>query len=391
MLKKNSLFTAFGIYLGISPIYWMPFIPPIIFTTIKFSLFIYLCIFSIILNVKTDKGLKISLPGKQFILIPLIAMFLTVLISALLGSNADHVSAMANCIQIIFFLIATEVVIKYHKVFYVLKVSLSIISFFVILSVLLMLVTPLSISPINDNLYLINTGFGGLRTSWAPAIGLFTPFLLMISGSVTVFLIYLFSQLLTGGRSGFFLSTLFFIPLLYIEKNRRLNVRFIVISIFIISAFFIYNPDYFLEFRVFDTSSDSLDDLSSGRIELLKDAMFSISETPFLGNATEPYFIGHSVHNVFLKGWVYYGFLYFLFSISVVIYIIFKNFKRILYSKKQVEKKFYIILFLVLIYGFFIGMVEPSIIFGNFTNFSIWWFVFGLVASNNFKITNEVI
>jgi len=43
----------------------------------------------------------------------------------------------------------------------------------------------------------------------------------------------------------------------------------------------------------------------------------------------------------------------------------------------------------VLSSGVLIGMVEPSIIFGNFNTFSIWWFCFALSASDKFSLTNE--
>ena len=219
MSKYKFFLISFGLYLGLSPIYWFPYIDPSYFTIVKYCLFIFICFFSILFSSRSGSGLVIRIPSRYVIFFSILVMFLMAFIPFLLGSNTNNINTLINLFQILLFLVASKTVIQLGKVFYVIKISLYVISFFVCLSVFLMLWRPLILNPINNELFLIDTAFGGLRTSWSPAIGLFIPLLLLFFSSIVVVFIYLFSQLLTGGRSGFFLSILTLLPLLYIERN----------------------------------------------------------------------------------------------------------------------------------------------------------------------------
>lgn len=390
MLSKNYFCIYFAMYLGLSPIYWLPYIPPILFTVTKASLFIYLSLYTVLFSTRDNKNFKF--PGRILVLLILLSMFFLILPSFFLGDNENNFNSLVNIVQIIIFLIASRIIISFKKVYFVIKTSLFILSIFVIFSVLSMLTIPLTVNPFNDGLTLLDSGFGGARTGWAPSIGLFVPFILMFSQSIILLLVYLFSQLMTGGRAGFYLSVLAVPLLILLEKKWQSKIRIILMLIAIFLALYIYNPSYFESFRVFQSlgSNESTEDFSSGRVSRVYDAWSSILKSPFLGNAMYASFEGQYVHNVFLKNWVLYGFLYFICSISIVVYIFSKSLQKIKSSNFSIDRKFFIILFIILVTGFLIGMVEPSIIFGNFTTFSVWWFCFALVASNNFRLTNEL-
>ena len=393
MLNKNIFFIAFAFYLGLGPVFWIPKVPIIIFTLTKYSLFIYISLYGILYTYKNSNSFVIKFPGRHFIFITLLAMIVIVLPNFLLGDNADNVNAIINLLQVIVFLIASRVIIDCGKVSFVIKTASVILSIFVIISVVLMLVMPLTTSPFNERLTLLDTGFSGARTGWTPSIGIFIPLVLMFYPSVIIVFIYLFSQILTGGRAGFYLSVLSLPVLLFIDKSSGIKKRFILLSVMIFIILYFYDPSYFQGFRVFDSLSNTenmdVDDLSSGRLTRMYDAWSSILKSPFLGNAMHSSFPGDNVHNVFMKGWVFYGFLYFLCSISIVFYAIIKALQKIYCSNNFFDKNIFIALFTVLMFGFFVGLVEPAIIFGNFTTFSIWWFVFALVTSNNFRLSKE--
>ena len=391
MINKNYFCTGFAFYLGLSPIYWMPYIPLNFFTIIKFALFIYISLYAVLFSIKNYNYFKLSFPGGGFIFSILLMMSFLVLPSLLLGDNANNLIALVNSLQIIIFLIASKVIIHLKKVYFVIKLSLSVLSVFVILSVLMMMIIPLTVNPYNEGLFLLDSGFGGARTGWSPSIGLFIPFILMFSKSLILLLVYLLSQILTGGRAGFYLSALAFPILIFLEKSWQTKIRFILSLVVIFLTFYIYDPSYFDDFRVFESlnSNENAEDFSSGRVSRVHAAWSSILDSPFLGNAMYPSFEGDNVHNVFLKNWALYGFLYFTCSISIVSYVFIKWLKRLKSLSFPIDKKFFIILLIVLVSGSLIGMVEPSIIFSNFTTFSIWWFCFALVASGSFRLTNE--
>lgn len=393
MFNKSVFSVFFAMYLGLSPIYWLPYVAPIFFTVIKTFLFVYIGLYGIFLSIKNNNPFEIKIPGGYPVFLLLIFMFLLVVPNFLLGNNSSNLSTLVNFIQTILFLIASRFIIYYKKVVFVIKLSLLILSIFVILSILCMVTMPSMPNPYNQELSILETAFGGARTGWAPSIGLFIPFILVISKSYILIFIYLFSQILTGGRAGFYLSILIVPVLVIIEKSWRMKLKFVSLILILVLGLYIYNPYYFDDFRVFSSLSnpDYSDDFSSGRLSLIADAWFSIMNSPILGNATSSSFLGYNVHNVFLKGWVYYGFIYFMCSVIIVFYIFLIWFIRYRKLESYNDKKFFIILLCVLLFGVGVGMVEPSIIFGNFTTFSIWWFAFALVASDQFLISNNKI
>ena len=391
MFNKSVFSVFFAIYLGLSPIYWLPYVAPIFFIAIKNFLFVYVVLCGIYFSIKNNSPFEIKIPGGYPVFLLLIFMFFLVLPNFLLGNNNGNLSALINFLQTILFLIASRFIIYYKKVLFVIKFSLLVLSIFVTLSILFMITMPSIPNPYNQDLTLLETAFGGARTGWTPSIGLFIPFILMISKSYILIFIYLFSQMLTGGRAGFYLSILMVPILVVIERSWGMKLKFISLIIILILGIYIYNPFYFDDFRVFSSlsNSDNSDEFSSGRLSLISDAWFSIMNSPILGNAMNSSFLGYNVHNVFLKGWVYYGFIYFMCSVIIVLYIFLIWLRRYRKLESYNDKKFFIILLCVLLFGVGIGMVEPSIIFGNFTTFSIWWFAFALVASDQFLTSNN--
>lgn len=387
MQIRRLFVIAFSLYLGLSPIYWFPYVPPITFGLIKYLLFGFICTYALIFNFQVGSKSKFNIPGGNIFLFLTLGMLAIVFLTFVLGDNQSNLNMVINFFQILLFVIATGALISMNQVLNVIRLSLNILSCFVVLSVIFMFVIPFTLNPFNSELFLIDTGFGGLRTGWSPAIGLFVPFIFYIYGSIILLSIYLLSQVLTGGRAGFYVSVISLLPLFYTQRGWQFKTRFLTILFFSILTLLVYNPSFLSGLRVFDTLSESkdLDTLSTGRVSLFMDAWQSILNNPILGNAVNSTFLGEEVHNVFIKGWVYYGIFYFIFSILLVIYILILCFYKIKYSKGKVNRQFFIAATLVIFYGILIGMVEPQIIYGNFTNFSIWWFVFALIASKSFK------
>lgn len=391
MQIRRLFVIAFSLYLGLSPIYWFPYVPPITFGLIKFLLFGFICTYALIFNFQVGSKSKLNIPGGNIFLFLILGMLAIVFLTFVLGDNQSNLNTVINFFQILLFVLATGTIISFNQVLNVIRLSLNILSFFVVLSVIFMFVIPFTINPINSELFLIDTGFGGLRTGWSPAIGLFVPFIFYVYGSIIILSIYLLSQILTGGRAGFYLSVISLLPLLYTQRSWRFKARFIGILFFSIFGVLVYNPSLLKGLRVFDSLSESsdLDSLSTGRVNLMMDAWQSILNNPISGNAVSSTFLGEEVHNVFVRGWVYYGVFYFIFSILLVVYTLLLCFYKIKYSKSKNNRRFFIAATLVIFYGVLVGMVEPQIIFGNFTNFSIWWFVFALIASKKFKSINS--
>ena len=388
----NNLFPIiFSLYLGLSPVFWMPFISPFFFTILKSALFVIIALFSVLSSLSNLSSGILNFKGKALVFFTLTFMLSLILLFIMFGDNDSNFVSFVNILQILLFIISSRILIKAKKVYFTLRLSVWILSFFVFLSVVLMLLIPLTVSPFNEQLHLINTGFGGARTGWTPSIGLFVPFLLMLTNSHVLILIYLYSQMLTGGRAGFYLSLLVIPAIFLIEKSVWYNIMMLVLLCIAVILLAIYMPEYFTEFRVFSSLLDAgnSDKFSSGRLTLLMDAWGTIRQSPFLGSGMYSQFEGIGVHNVFIKGWLFYGLIYFLLSILIVFYGLYKAGIRAFISKRKQDKKMMFILFLVLFSGFCIGLIEPSIIFGNFNTFSLWWFCFTLAISNDFLISEE--
>lgn len=389
---SNKLFVnTFSLYLGLSPIFWFPFIPPAFILFFKFFLFFIISLFTFSYYY-LKKSPKFNFPGGGKTIYLLITMFLLLLPYILFGYHSANAFSLVNIFQIIIFLMASIVIIEMKQVHNVIKSSLKIVSLFVFISVVLMFLIPAFPNPFNPALNLLNSGFGGSRTGWGPSIALYIPFILPFFSNITLVLLYLSSQLMTGGRAGFYFSLLLLPFSIYSEKSLKLYCKVSVVVIFGVLALFIHSPDFLSELRVlnsFDFSSKDINEVSSGRVALLEDALLSISNSPFFGQAVHSSFVGEGVHNVFIKNWVYYGFLYLLCSLLLVLYVLIKSFFRVFSVQQNVDKKMCVALFLVLSNGFLLAMIEPSIIFGNFNTFSVWWFCFALTASNQFLLSTE--
>jgi len=326
---------------------------------------------------------SLSLPGGNYTFFSLLLLLFTIFPFLFFSYNDDVLYDVVNILQIFFFLLSVEVAIKKNIIITVLRNGVVIFTLFVIASIVLMIYIPSYQSPLNPGLVLIQTGFGGSRTGWSPTISLFLPLILygIIKNrliSLLIILSYIFSQFIVGGRAGLFTSFIIIFLFILYNKNIRATIyklMIVFITFFVTISLFWSNIE---SSRIYLTlfSDGSVDDISTGRVSVFYDAITSIISSPLIGYGKDIMISGHNVHNIFLKGWLEYGFLHFIIMIFIVAYPLVVIKKNISYSTG--------ILF-SLISGIIIGLIEPAIIFGNFSTYSFWWLCYGLAVSASYN------
>ena len=391
MIERSYIY-IFAFFISLGPIFWLPNVPPALFFYLKNTLLIVLFFYSICFFINEK---KMSFPGGISVFLPLLFMLKILFIYYIFGDNRKTLIDIINLFQILIFLISSNVIINKNKIFLVLKIATNIILFFVLFSLICFLYVPYETNPLNNDLMLIQTGFGGSRTGWSPSIGLFIPLVYLFYNNIIFMYIIMSSQIITGGRAGFFTAILI-LPLLLYFKNTKILLYSFIFSLLILS----YVAYYYINFEILDSrildfvlnfDTSNVDSLSTGRLSLFLNSINSLSNSPLIGYGYLKSFVGEDVHNVFVKNWLYYGFFYFLLSVYLVLLPFIFLIKNIYFNKNVSHKIFFKILILVLAYGLIIGLLEPSIIFGNFNTFNVWWFCYAILVSKkyDYKIINN--
>lgn len=377
---------SISIYLGLAPIYWFPSLPPIYVFAVKYFFFISIVIYSLLFSLKNKSFYFPKLWGLYI----LIFMGLYLSVYVIFGSHIDNLLLFINIIQIILFLNVISVLIEIDKVDYVITLSLKLLTFLVSVAILLMLLSPEIINPFNDNTSILDSAFGNSRTGWGPSISLYIPLLLLVWGNYYSSCLYIFSILLTGGRTGLLISMFSLTFTSFAHKKRRMRIAamiIFIISLIFIVPFLIVNFTEYRALEIFDFSNYKDDEFNSGRSKLIYDAIMGIRSNWLFGNGLESHFIGESVHNVFVRLWLFYGITFFILSLILPVYICLRAFFLYLTEINAEVRFWYLCLSSIVISGFMIGLAEPKIIFGNFNAFAMWWFAFGLIASEKFRLS----
>lgn len=364
----------FGFYLGISPIYWIPFIPVNVIFVLKLSL-LGLVAFASFLSVISAR--RIIFPGGAKLFFLMAIFIVLTLLGFYKGNLEDSIYASQTAILIFSFILITSNLINKISPYKIIKVSVSTFTFLSICSLGFMYLNPDFQSPLNEQLSIINTGFGGSRNSWSPAISFFIPYVISSGLFSKRFLIFSFialfaNQVLVVGRSGI-LATISSSVIKVLADKSLIKILLYSSIVFVFAILISQNLDYFR--LTGDVSS-----LSSGRDIVFIDAMKSIATNFFTGIgfgnriSYESDLIIHIeiIRMVFENG-IFYG----LAGLLIVLFGLSAGWKKFR-SGENISKS----AFLCLISGIVVGLFEPFVVFGNFYNSSLWWFSFCIVVSN---------
>ncbi|EHA14327.1 O-antigen ligase [Halomonas sp. HAL1] len=379
-LLSSSFYTnLYALLLSLGPVYWLPGVSPALLLILKSFLFVVLITISVSALVVKKRFLFCG--GKPVFII--FSFFCLASIPAIIfGEFSQSVYHVQNSLQIFLFVAATSVLIEYGRVLVVARRAVFLFFLFSSLSIVMMLLFPDYPNPLNQQLSVANTGLGGSRTGWSPAVALFMPWAYSLGYSslfMSVLQVFVFAsnQIITVGRTGILASL---VPLFVLGAlSKRIKVFLAVsFSLVILIIYAVYNlDDLRLNQGGFD-SLESVNELSTGRVDDYVVAGKIIMQSPLTGqgfnllvNAGE----GAYPHNVFILLTAQGGILLGGSAFILVCLGLLSGLRKFRSSPiKQAS-------FLTLLAGFVVAMLEPKFIFGNFNNSVFWWFCFCLCAS----------
>lgn len=382
--------TSFFLYVGTGPVYWLPWIDPRIVYGVKVFLFAIIAAYPMLVNFTSQKGRGLFFPGGNttFLLFFFFSVF-SIPASVLGIQNGDFeavIRRLFNTLQIIVFLYSCGYAIKRHFIQEIVKKSVLTISIVCAVSMAAIVLMPNYPSPLNEELSLFQTGFGGSRTGWAPSIALYLPWLYslnLLSATITLLALAAIvgNQISVVGRAGLLAS---FIPFgLWGWLSRRWKIFIISVAGLSVAIFYaIFNAETLRLSLGGMSGTDGLDEFSSGRWEQYEVAMRAIMDNPFLGYGIgRLYYDGEywTIHNIILRFAVEGGVINAMLIIAIILIPILRTFRRVRGRNTSAST---LAAVLTVISGVINAMFEPEGMFGTFNQVCFWWVCYAICSSN---------
>jgi O-antigen ligase len=371
----------FAAYVGMGPIYWIPWVNIKVIELIKTALFFAIIFWPILQGTLVS---RFNFPGGKKVFLLFFTFFLISIPSMLQGEQTASFYRLQNTVQIFTFLFACGFLTRKKMAEYVVSLAVRIFVFFGILSLVLMLVVPDYVSPLNDGLNLSQTGLGGSRTGWSPSIALYIPWLysgFLISSGYWLWiggLSMIANQVLVAGRTGMVAALIPFLFYGLLRKNVKVFIL-VAVGIATISFLAIDNLEL-LRLGVGGLNGRAgLDELSTGRTEQYLVALNAISERPIMGYGTgELQFKGSSwlIHNIPLKFATEGGIPYALSVVGLFVIALYRGWKG--FGKRD---WFVVSAFLTVLSGVITSLFEPGAMYGSFNSAGFWWLCFAICVN----------
>lgn len=380
------------LYLGLSNIYWLPLTSSISF--IKYGLF-GLIFAMLLLNLK---AIKLYLPKGNYSLFGMVVVLILFTPSILNSREEEPFMIYFDFVSSYLFLWIgyilannnTQAIIKIIRYSTILLLSFCFVHIEESNFGLFGIQPPLE-SGSYDNFQ--DTGFNLSRTGWSNGISLFVPMIFFVfRNRFFVFLgliIILYSQFLSGGRTGL-LTSIIAILLLF---RLRANIGDFGFILAVLSAFAYYNIDLIISSlrieRILgnEINFSTLNSFSANRLAGYQYGFEVWLDNPLFGKGQGNVDISSiafvkDIHNFWIKTLAESGIFTFFFLISFVIYPIYKAWRYL----RKYDDDILLYSLLVLVAGFVQTFFEPNVIFGSFQNSAIWWFALALALSRIQKI-----
>ncbi len=395
--------TLFGLYFGLSPVFWLPFLDHTLFLVFKTTL-VFAAVITFIITSKYQ-----SFPAGLHGYTGLLFIFFAYTVSVLVSINTSNFNGLVDMLYPIVMLYAGYNFAKYEdhlkKIF---KIALMVIGAISIIYLYYVSFHGNILSPYDVSIK--DAGFGGLRTGWSNGLALliFLPFLLLRKSEngfnnirlivTVVFIVTIYtSMFLTGGRTGLLASlfTMLFFLVIYYRRNYLKLLLSLMILIVPIYYFANVYQDHLRIDRVTGniTEIENVDEITAGRVSLNKTAINHIIIKPFFGwGNSDGGFRDNartSGHNLWLRLGGEYGMIFSLLLFVFVLRMVFKSVRNVFYLCDDINqsdmlseiKKLKLLMSLIIITGFIITFSEPGMLIGSFQLSSVWWFIFGNLMS----------
>lgn len=390
---------SFALFCALGPIYWFPFLNTQILSAVKIIIFTFLILSLFFLKIKNSGFLAM----KNISFFMVLTIFLISVSMFFNGELYSHFYILFNYLipLIILFAIPYLSIENRESILDGIRSSTKIFalfSMFVVLGVFfqnLKWSNPFYTEVDHTLITQVYTGFGGSRTGWSIGasfilcISLYNIYIyknrLDIFFESLCFLFIALSVFIPSGRGGILVIFNLLIAYMLINFLKKKIPIFTVIA-FCFGAFSLYFfKDYF---RLGALFSGNLSEASNGRLQGNDITIENIMNNFLFGLGIEDtnlmkYGLDYpETHNVILNFIVKYGFLAFLplcIFFSLIYYFLF-------FSTKNNPIKILMIFLLIAISTF--SLTEPNVVFGNFFNTLVYWFLIAIGLS--FNINNRI-
>lgn len=365
---------AFALYIGTGPIYWLPGVNLAAVGLLKTVLFIFLVLKP--LGQQLPRG-RLRFPGGRAAFLTVAIFFCLFFPGLVIGDPAASLYRLQNAAQIVLLLMACGCLIERNSLEFVVVLSVKIFLAGCALSLGLMALWPDYPNPLNDALQLVETGLGGSRTSWSPAIALYLPWLYAGAVCVSTPAIWMgigvlfTNQVMVAGRTGMVaaLIALFLFGVL----GRNIKVLLAVLAaLAVVGVLAGSHPELFRMSSGGLGSRADLDELSTGRLDGYSGALSEVAANPFIGvGSSGGDFSG--VHNVVLKAAVEGGIPFALSLVWLIAFGLYRGYRQLNRANPVTVSAF-----LTVLSGCVNSLFEPVAMLGSFNNSAFWWVCFAV-------------
>jgi hypothetical protein len=388
---RSGYASLLGIYIGLSSIYWLPGIGLELFQKLKL-IFLFLVILILVFRLARQYKTLI-MPNRLWGF----GVFLFLLVLSVpylfLSTPKESIYYLLTFSSSFVFLWLMSWLVFYGMPYQlVIKVAAVVFFMMVIMHIFISSYWAEYLSPYLDStgayVKFISASFSGSRTSWGLSLVMTFPLYYFVSFTKTgkspylfllmFYLVFLYSAFLINSRSAIVGLTLLFLFFIYYHSKK---ISFLMLAIILILSF-VYFDVVVNSLRIKD--ANSLDTISSGRLEIIKEAWRIFLQNPLLGTGSElagsggTWLVeGRHIHLTPLRLMVEFGIFYMLVFYIMILLSFYKQKKSIL-QQGALSKILVRSTMGVIIGGIWIGMVEPIGIHGAFNSNLLFWLFMGL-------------
>lgn len=394
-----------AVYLGLAPVYWLPFVSPAVVRAGKGVLLVLALLVWFMGRPASSMALPRGLLGP--------AGFVGLAVLAVPGMyQAGELSLAVEflvdvALSALFVWLLFSMQMNGHDTLRVFAAGMAVISVFAVFPVasalfgITGLQAPFDLAPFRS------TGFGAGRTGWANALSLYVPIALAVvvldkrrARRVLISLVAIvMAQVVSGGRAGLLLSLFSIGAFVVLCGSRR--VRAVVVTLVVMATLIVLLSGALRgiaavavaeQLRLGDARGrvtfEVVDALTSYRLRGYVMAVELIADRPLAGYGFDSVRIpvptldqDVEIHNVWLKLAVYCGVLLPLYLLSMVVAVL-RPAVRTARDRKDRNRRTVVTAYsLVLLSGIGATLVEPAALVGSFQNSALWWGVAGSVLA----------
>ena len=378
-----------GAFFGVAPVYWTPWVG-VESTQLFKACLIVLVFFVSVLFVYVKKSVA-SYKGR-FIYLSFTMLLVITAFGVINGSVDEVIYREASIVLAFAFMWSCYVVLLHVELRHIVR--------FYILTFLLIYtlwfgysaLKPGEASPINPLLNITETGFSGNRIQWSVAIAMFLAWLLIGSNRglafrLTVSVLCILGQVSVASRSGFVGTLIVLIAI----SARYLNYKRLPLVLAAAGGVMYVISSHLDELRLATGglgSLNSLNDLSTGRVENYEKGFALFSSHPLLGvgigNGHVQTAMGDlMVHNIILRFAAEGGLFY-----AMALIILFILALRYAWVTFRSSSSLHSAAAVVVLIGIAVSMVEPEVPLGSFYINAMWWFSLAVCMSYRRRLAN---